>query len=149
MSGDDQNLFDEFLKRASFGDNQEATGRPYLGGGNPNNFGGSFSHIPSNTMTVSWSIIFPPRLPVAAFDSMPLTLQREVHRLQELKIHQGITRFFLPNESDPWYKLGQFNCRIWSLLWVYGHDPPRSSTSLCRFERRGAKPYHGWSSRAD
>ncbi|KAJ5998910.1 hypothetical protein N7451_006720 [Penicillium sp. IBT 35674x] len=60
MSGDDQNLFDELINCASFGDDQEATGRSYnLGRGNPNNFGGSFSHVPSNTMTASQGSSYP------------------------------------------------------------------------------------------
>ncbi|KAJ5548978.1 hypothetical protein N7513_006212 [Penicillium frequentans] len=60
MYGDNQNLFDEFLKRASYGDDQEATGRSYnLGDGNPNNFGGSFSHVQSNAMTASQDSSYP------------------------------------------------------------------------------------------
>lgn len=102
MSGDNQDSIDELLNSASFGDDQEATGRSYnMGGGIPINFGGSFSHGQSNPMTVSRSVlVFPARLPVAAFDPMPSTPQRKVNGLQRLKIHQGITRFFLPNESD-------------------------------------------------
>ncbi|KAJ5538262.1 hypothetical protein N7494_007741 [Penicillium frequentans] len=54
MAREDQNLFDEYLKRAPFGDDQEATGRSLdLGGGNPNSFGGPFNHAQSNTMTAS------------------------------------------------------------------------------------------------
>lgn len=123
---------------------QETLRQSYsLGGGSRNNLGGAFSYVQSDPLTVSRSVLVPPpRLSVAALDPMNLSMyQKNVCGLQKLTIHQGITRFFLPYESDR-HELDQSDPRIWSIIWYYG--PPGASTGPSRDQRKGANLHGRW-----